>query len=320
MLKPMLQAMAKRGGVIVWWALVVWLYPAGGLAADSGSPDLPDCRYPERMPAGTVSPSGQKGLQRFPADDLFRPLLADPKQPQFVISRQRVNPDSGDDFVGGWVVYGETFGMYRYLTGRPCEGIQVNIQGGVFAQFNVSAPSSDLLNADYVVGLPFTFRVRGVSGRLRLYHQSSHLGDELLLGSPGITRVNLSFEEVEALLSHDWRAFRLYGGAGRLIHREPDLSVWRLHYGAESRVQLANIPLLRSLPSFDFFVFGADFKQFQEHGYDRDVSLKAGFELTSGLSLRRFRILFDFYNGFNPFGQFYDHRIRAAGVEVNFGF
>jgi hypothetical protein len=54
---------------------------------------------------------------------------------------------------------------------------------------------------------------------------------------------------------------------------------------------------------------------------ERDIrEPQSGIELTSGLSLRRFRVLFDFYNGFNPFGQFYDHRIRAAGIEVNFGF
>jgi hypothetical protein len=316
----MSRAVVHRAGWFVCLAVLICLRPAAGWAADPGGPELPDCRYPDQMPAGGAATSEHGGLQRFPADDLFRPVLADPKQPQFVISRQRVNPDSGDDFVGGWVVYGETFGIYRYLTGRPCRGVQVDIQGAVFAQFNVSAPSSDLVNADYVVGLPFTFRVDGVSGRLRVYHQSSHLGDELLLGSPGITRVNLSFEELEALLSYDWKTLRVYGGAGRLIHFEPDLAVWRLQYGAESRVRLTDVPILRVVPSFDFFVIGADFKQFQEHGYDRDLSVKAGFELTSGFSLRRFRLLFDFYNGFNPFGQFYDHRIRAAGVEVNFGF
>jgi hypothetical protein len=51
----------------------------------------------------------------------------------------------------------------------------------VFAQFDLDSTSDDLLNADYVVGLPLTFRRAGFSARGRFYHQSSHLGDELLL-------------------------------------------------------------------------------------------------------------------------------------------
>jgi hypothetical protein len=59
----MLRAIVNGAGWLVWLALVVWRYPADELAAESGIPDLPDCRYPERTPAGTVSPSGQTGLQ-----------------------------------------------------------------------------------------------------------------------------------------------------------------------------------------------------------------------------------------------------------------
>ncbi len=55
---------------------------------------------------------------------------------------------------------------------------------GVF-QFDLSAPSSDLINTDYVVGVPLSWRSGGWSTRVRLYHQSSHLGDEFLLGRPG---------------------------------------------------------------------------------------------------------------------------------------
>lgn len=286
-----------------------------------GSSQMPDCRY--AVDAADALPADEslaRPVRRFPRDDLFRPVLADPKQPQFVISRQRVIPEQDGDFVAGWVVYGETFGIRRYVGDRPCDGVQVNIQGGVFAQFNLSAPSYDLLNADYIVGLPVTFRRGDVSGRFRLYHQSSHLGDEFLLGSPGVTRVNLSFEDAELLLSYDWRALRAYGGAARLIHREPALQNLRWQYGGEFRLPLSKLPRQARMPSFDYFVAGVDFKQFQQHGYAVDSSIKVGFELESDLSDRRFRLLFDFYNGFNPYGQFYDHHIRAIGVEVNFGF
>lgn len=300
---------------------VLLLLPSPALSSADAVPQTLDCRY--AVDAADATPADGvpvRRVRRFPRDDLFRPVLADPKQPQFVISRQRVIPEQDGDFVAGWVVYGETFGIRRYVGDRPCDGVQVNIQGGVFAQFNLSAPSYDLLNSDYVVGLPVTFRRGDVSARFRLYHQSSHLGDEFLLGSPGVTRVNLSFEDAELLLSYEWRSLRVYGGAARLIHREPALENLRWQYGGEFRLPLSRLPRQARMPSFDYFVAGVDFKQFQQHGYAVDSSLKVGYELESDLSDRRFRLLFDFYNGFNPFGQFYDHHIKAIGVEVNFGF
>ena len=152
---------------------VLLLLPSVALSSADASPQTLDCRYAVETPDATPADGAPvRPVRRFPRDDLFRPVLADPKQPQFVISRQRVIPDQDGDFVAGWVVYGETFGIRRYVGDRPCDGVQVNIQGGVFAQFNLSAPSYDLLNSDYVVGLPVTFRRGGVSGRFRLYHQS----------------------------------------------------------------------------------------------------------------------------------------------------
>ena len=45
--------------------------------------------------------------------------------------------------------------------------------GGVLAQFDLAATSFDLINADYVIGIPLTFRRGGFSGRARFYHLTS---------------------------------------------------------------------------------------------------------------------------------------------------
>lgn len=276
------------------------------------SDTLPDCRY--RAAFFSTPVSGTNRL--LPDGDLFRPLLADPKQPQFVAGRQGVNPGSADDFAAAWVGFGENFGLYRLTLGGACDGLQLNVNGGVFAQFNLNSPSSDLVNADYVIGVPLTFRKGLFSGRLRYYHQSSHLGDELVLGNPGIRRVNLSFEEVELLASIEWHFLRIYGGPGYLVRREPDLKRLKWQYGGELR-----FPIYRPPDSYIFyFVAGSDFKQFQEHEYHRDYSLKAGVEVENDRAVRRFRILFTLFDGFNPFGQFYDQKLRAVGFEINLGF
>ncbi len=78
---------------------------------------------------------------------------------------------------------------------------------------NASFGSLDLVNADYTVGLLASYRTGRLSGFLRLCHQSSHLGDEFILNSQTpVSRVNLSFEEVDLKLSYDVASwFRIYG-------------------------------------------------------------------------------------------------------------
>ena len=78
-------------------------------------------------------------------------------------------------------------------------GFQISISGSVFAQFDLDVNSYDLLNADYIVGIPITMRTGAFSARLRLYHQSSHLGDEFLLREedPTFVRENISYESAE---------------------------------------------------------------------------------------------------------------------------
>jgi len=74
----------------------------------------------------------------------------------------------------------------------------VSLFGAVFAQFNLDTPSFDLLNADYLVGPELTLRHGRWSGRVRFYHQSSHLGDEFLLNygiAHGVQRQDLRLRD-----------------------------------------------------------------------------------------------------------------------------
>ncbi len=107
---------------------------------------------------------------------------------------------------------------------------QIGIQGAVFALFNLDAPSHDLINADYWIGLPVSYRKGLWSFFGRVYHQSSHLGDEFLLDTPGVNRINLSYEESEALASYDWRKWRFYASGGYIFHSEPTRRPWTSQY------------------------------------------------------------------------------------------
>ncbi len=127
-----------------------------------------------------LRPAPGRRTVRFPAGDLFSGPLADQKQPRFHTTWQRWHTASGQFDIAS-VGFGENFGLVRRPRGHEGDGWQVGISGAVFALFNMDSSSSDLLNADYYVGIPISYRSGVWSARLRLFHQSSHLGDEFLL-------------------------------------------------------------------------------------------------------------------------------------------
>src|SRR5687767_6738825 len=178
------------------------------------------------------------GAVLFPEDQIFCPVLADPKEARSFVSILRGTFRSLDDPSGegtniGSVGLGDSFGLLRWGGPSPGEGLQLDIVGSIFAQFAVSEPSNDLINADYIIGLPITFRRSGFSTRLKLYHQSSHLGDEYLIDvfDTDFERVNLSFESVEVLLSQEMGPLRVYAGGERIFRREPTTLAAKLFHG-----------------------------------------------------------------------------------------
>lgn len=253
-----------------------------------------------------------------PASELFAPLRADPKEPRFFVSALQVDSALRDTTLGA-VGFGEHFGLMRRET-RSGLDWQLGIAGAVFAQFDLEAPSSDLMNADYVIGLPLTWRQGDWSGRLRLYHQSSHLGDEFLLSAQP-QRENLSFEAIEALVAYDFGSLRIYGGGETLFDRDPaDLGKTLLHAGLDWRgreiaFSLGDLGGAR-------WVAGLDVKRWQQNAWAAQVSAKAGLEiaplLESGGS-RRWNALLEFYDGPSPYGQFYPQDVHYWGVAVQLG-
>jgi hypothetical protein len=264
--------------------------------------------------ASPADPAGPVPGRWFPTPELFRPALADPKEPRFFVSPRHY--DTGTENL--WLVevgYGANFPVYGRID-EAGNGWNVGISGGLFGLFNLEAESFDLINADYTVGIPFTWRQGATSARLRLYHQSSHLGDEFLLNAAP-ERVNLSFEALEALIAYDFTPFRIYGGGEVLLHREPsDLDRLMVHAGVEYfRDSAATlVPGLRGRP-----FAGLDLKSFEESDWRVDTSLKLGMQFDAPRSDHYLRLMVEGFHGNSPHGQFYADRISYLGLGVLFG-
>jgi hypothetical protein len=272
-------------------------------------------------PAGSGGPGEETRVaekpingKAFPSGDVFRPLLADPKQPQFFASIDRFK-SQGVQWTMAEAGFGETFGMYRWFGSREGDGLQLSVEASLVARFNMNTPSYSLINADYSIGIPLTFRSGNNSIRFRLYHQSSHLGDEYLLSANPPNRINLSFEAIELLYSYEWRGWRGYAGGEYLIDKDPaDLKPGSAHWGIEYR---GSRPLLWK----GRLVGGVDFKSYEEHAWAKDTSVKVGLEFgRPNPGQRRLRLMAEWYRGYDPRGQFYMNRVEYYGLNVSLGF
>jgi hypothetical protein len=281
--------------------------------ASSQAPVIPVC--------GVSVPAEEAlGFTPIPRGVLFCPILADPKEPRSFASFQRGTQPPIDTDIGA-VGLGDSFGVVRWGGPRPGEGFQIGIVGSIFAQFDLNTPSTDLINADYIIGVTGTFRRGGFSTRARVQHQSSHLGDEYLLREQRPERENLSFEAVNLLLSHEVGFARAYAGGEYLFNREPDdLARSTVQGGLEIR-QMGALIRVGNLGSARF-IAGADLKASEEQDWSPGTSVRAGLEVGRARVVadpsRRWQLLGEFYTGPMPYGQFFRDNVRYFGLGTHF--
>ena len=251
-----------------------------------------------------------------PKGQLFKPLIADPRWAHFSAAYRNYMSGTFDGKDIASVSFGETIPFYRSNFGQSTVQWEAGIQAGVFSDFNLDASSSDLVNTDFIASAYSSMRAGQFSAFGRIYHQSSHLGDEFLLRTK-LERVNLSYEGADLKLSYELPyGVRVYGGGGGLFHKEPStLKVWSAQYGVEFRSPW-RIDFLSMRP-----IVAADLKNYEENNWSTDVSARAGVQFDNLQVLgRNLQILAEYYNGYTPSGQFYKDKVEYAGIGAHFHF
>jgi len=264
---------------------------------------------PPAAPARSALPTGL-----LPPDHLFQPLLADPRWPHFSAAYRYYLGDPDLKHVGA-VSFGETIPIYRDSAPAGSQW-EAGIQASVFAVFLMDQPSKDLLNADYFAALYGAWRGGPVSALGRLFHQSSHLGDEFLLRTR-LGRVNLTYESVDLKLSYDlpW-GFRAYAGGGYLFDQEPaDLQPWSVQGGVEFRSPW-------TLASREIRPVAAlDLQSREQNGWNVDVSVRGGIQFENVRVFdRNLQLLLEYFHGNSSDGQFFKRRVEYLGLGAHFHF
>ena len=244
----------------------------------------------------------------------FEPLVADPRWPRFAASWQEYDDPLLDSVAA--VALGGTFALVHGGTedGVPAPW-EVGVQTAVFGTYEPLESSQDLFNSDWQVGLYTAGRHGDFSGMLRLWHQSSHLGDEFLLRNPGVQRINFTFESLSGLGAYEpteWSRF--YAGGGWIFDENPDdFGNWFVQYGLELRWP-------RTIFNGYARPFAAiDVQHYEATGWGPDVSIVTGLELrdpgSDGLTMRA---VVEFYDGRNLNGQFFreDTQYLGGGLQL----
>jgi hypothetical protein len=260
---------------------------------------------------------------------LFAPLVADPRQPTYSAALR-----IGDKVIGNIVAavsLGDDFPIFRWRDIFRWHGdLQIGIDAGIFAVFNYwNVPHKndgdwcELVNTDYYVGIPVTYAVDKWSFRLRVYHESSHLGDEFLVNHPYYIkhRKNPSMEAIDFFSSYQFTShLRGYFGPGVVFHSDPTFRIKPLYveYGMELRI-LGKKLYYHRLYGTPFFA--VHMENWQQRHWNLDMTYKLGYEISKMQGIgRKMRVYVDYHHGYSYEGQFFNERTEYGEFGFSWGF
>lgn len=288
--------------------------PADNVTLDQ---DLSGTTAPASSTTGSGSSEGAWKLTLLPNQDPFTPLLADPRQPTTSINFLTLSNQPFIQFNGN---FGADIGVARWES--PTQGInesvQVGIMGASFSRFSIIKASTYLEDADYVIGVPVTFRYNSFSGRIFFYHESSHTGYDYT-NLMHISKISdFGNEILQVIPSWDITPnIRIYGGA--------EYRVFGLYFYPtmeDSTTVLGGIeaysPEIRSLSARGYLAFNLEARGI--NGYTPDEDLQFGLLFHRPGSYLQIRPAIDIYNGYSYMGDLLFEKEHYVSLGVYFDF
>jgi hypothetical protein len=275
------------------------------------------------------------GVGILPHTRYFASPLADPIEPRFSLGllltnvlatpgRERQSfavPDAVDarSDLQASAALGGTFPLWSPLV-RPEGGIIVGAQAGVFARFRMEVASRDDLTQDWLVALPIEAAWNDFSGRVRISHRSSHLGDEFIQATEA-ERIEFGGESLDVLAAYQiGNAGRVYAGGGWVFRSYTDrLPVLRLE-GKRDRyvVQLGADGKWNPAGERVELIAGADWQAAERTGWRGALALAGGVALRQ--NGRWLGMVARYFEGTSSMGQFFITPEEFWSLELILGF
>jgi hypothetical protein len=264
----------------------------------------------------------------FPRVHYFRPLIADVQDPRMALGLMQTNlfqrapegaerpefrlpdPEDSEKDVDVMAGIGGSIPLLHLKQWPGKGGIVASAQLGVFARFRMEYPTREDVGQDWYVGMPFEWMYEKWSGRLRIMHRSSHLGDELIETSvccPPLQRIEFGGEFVDFLVARNLtQSARVYGGATLNVRSQteylPALRERFLHDHTQLQAG-ADVMWYHGSNGHTGWAAGIDWQAQQRTRWRSMFSLAAGPALRTANGATR--LLLRYYHGPSAMGEFF---------------
>ncbi|GAA4463887.1 hypothetical protein GCM10023189_42450 [Nibrella saemangeumensis] len=246
-----------------------------------------------------------------PRGHLFEPLILDPLEAQTYVSILPAYNTEGKAYPGAIVPFAFGFAKpFWRRTTAPGRATEFVIDVASFTQFEVYQDAvqkkqrRQLMNTDYKVSFILNLQRGSNSWRFRLYHLSSHLGDDYLIRNQinYYTPNSVNYEVVDVTFSREINGLRPYAGLGIGLRKPTERK--RLSAQAGFFYRQPNNRLIR-------LVGGMDVKFWEQTSFRPGIKAGAGFEI--GRRSASLTFLAELYSGFRPYSQYEDQRVQWLG-------
>lgn len=236
--------------------------------------------------------------------EIFQPLEADPRELQYAV---RLAIPVSYRLLGEAAI-GDYLGFYRWSAMGG--DFQISAGGGFFGRFDLASKSNDMQSSDFYANLPLDYRNGKWSSRFMLYHNSAHLGDDLIR-ERSIVPVKHSWDNIRWLVSHQLRTpLRVYGGYTYAFRTLPQsLGRSALQAGFEYR------SLWPGGNAFESY-WANDFQSWERSGWHPAFNSQLG--ITAVKNPRAMTLFLEYSAGGLPQGQFYRQTESRWGIGVKF--
>jgi hypothetical protein len=216
------------------------------------------------------------------------------------------------------VSIGDQFTLYQFKINSTAR-LYFGIEACVWAVFKAKTQSLSLINADYFIGLPLTYINDKFSARLRLFHESSHLGDEFLLETPKIKRVNPSMEGLDLSVAYEFMDKSVcFIGYTRIVRSDDSFKIKpnSVYYGFNYFLNFAKIQTfhVQATPYIAAYVINR-----QNNHWDFDYSLAIGYQWNKCYG-RKIRVYLVGHDGYSAEGQFARKKAKYISINLLYGY
>ncbi|RIV22196.1 DUF1207 domain-containing protein [Fibrisoma montanum] len=248
-----------------------------------------------------------------PKGHLFEPILLDPLEAQSFISVLPGYWMDGNRYKGSIVPF--EFGFIKPIYRRTLAPDRANewvLDVASYTQFEVyydadrNRQRRQLINNDYKLSFNYNLLRGKNTWRFRLYHLSSHLGDDFIIRNriTTYTANPVNYELLDATYSRtSANGWRTYGGIGFVLRKSSERKLLSAQIGTYYRKPASQSPRL---------VGGVDVKFWQQT--DFRPGIHAGLGLEVGRPASGITFLLEGYSGFRPYSQYEDQQTTWVGI------